>query len=73
MVRTRRACAIKSEINNILSLRAIACRGILMEASMVRLNDKVYSDKEWRRNQIGIYLASVLFVWGLLLMIVFIR
>lgn len=47
-------------------------QGVLMEVSM-KINGKVYTDKEWRHNQIGIFVASVLFELGFFLMIIFIR
>ena len=38
---------------------------------MKRVNGQVYTDAEWKRNQIGIALAGWVFVWGFILMIIF--
>lgn len=49
-------------------LASSACPEVLMEDFMKRINGYVYSDKEWKDNQVGILMASVVFIWGFILM-----
>lgn len=36
--------------------------------SMKRVNSKVYTDAEWKLNQIGILVSGWLFIWGFILL-----
>ena len=35
---------------------------------MKRVNNQVYTDAEWKRNQAGIILSGCFFVWGFILL-----
>lgn len=38
---------------------------------MKRVNNQVYTDAEWKLNQIGIILSGCVFIWGFILLWVF--
>lgn len=39
---------------------------------MKRVNNKVYTDAEWKRNQVSIYVSGWLLIWGFIFIAYFI-